>query len=425
MNIKTISASQINPAPYNPRKDLKPDDKEYQFLVNSLDEFGCVQPLIWNQQTRNLVGGHQRFKVLLAQGVKQVQVSVVDLSLEKEKALNLALNKISGQWDDSKLAELLDELIKTPEIELETTGFTLPETEQLIADLLADTSPEDEIALPEPMSGPCITQPGDLIELGRHGEHRILCGDATNLPDMTQLMEGCRAHLCHTDPPYGVQYNRNNRPTTRGKPHNPSKDAIRNDDLTPKRYAAWISKVIAQIEDHLVAGAPFYIWNAHANFGLMHDLLSASSFKVATVITWGKESFSPGFGDYNEQVEYCLYGWKQGARHRWYGPKNESTLWQIHRDRTQLYRHPTQKPLELAERAIRNSSKRGDVVLDPFLGSGTTLMAAARLGRRCFGLEIEPRYCDTIVRRYIALAGRDAVTPETWQRYGTKEVVTV
>jgi DNA modification methylase len=149
----------------------------------------------------------------------------------------------------------------------------------------------------------------------------------------------------------------------------------------------------------------------------MNDLLTEKNFKISSVITWAKESFSPNFSDYNEQVEFCLYGWKIGAKHSWFGPKNESTLWRINRDKTSFYKHPTQKALALAERAIRNSSKKDDIVFDPFLGSGTTLIAAAMLGRRCFGMEIEPRFCDCIVRRYIALAGEQAVSEKIAKRY--------
>lgn len=157
----------------------------------------------------------------------------------------------------------------------------------------------------------------------------------------------------------------------------------------------------------------------------MHNLLTEKNFKISSVLIWAKESFSPNFSDYNEQVEFCLYGWKSGAKHNWYGPKNESTLWRINRDRTSLYNHPTQKALLLAERAIRNSSKQADIVFDPFLGSGTTLIAAARLGRRCFGIEIEPRYCDCIVRRYIALAGEGSVSKEIADRYRVKDKIDV
>ena len=422
MVITSISISRINPAPYNPRKDLKPDDRQFQQLVRSMDEFGFVEPLVWNKCTGNLVGGHQRFKVLLARGIQEVQVSVVNLPLAKEKALNIALNKISGQWDNDKLAELLDELIKTPEIELDAMGFEMPEAEQLIADILGDSDADDlfDVAGELADNRPTVTKPGDLIELGQNGRHRILCGDATKPADLAQLMADSRARLCHTDPPYGVSYDRSNRPAV--KKRGSSNELIKNDDLTPKRYASWFGKVATGMVEVLAPGAPYYIWNAHKNFGLMHDLLTANNFKVASAIVWAKESFSPGFGDFNEQVEFCLYGWKRGARHRWYGPKNESTVWRVKRDRTDLYRHPTQKALELAERAIRNSSRKDDVVFDPFLGSGTTLIAAARLGRRCFGLEIEPGYCDIIVRRYIALAGRDAVSDELLNRYCREEV---
>ena len=143
MIIKSIATNRINPAPYNPRKDLKPDDRQYQQLVRSIDEFGFVEPLVWNTRTGNLVGGHQRFKVLLAQGVQEVQVSVVDLPMAKEKALNIALNKISGAWDNDKLAELLDELLRSPEIEIDSMGFEMPEAEQLIADILRDNGDND------------------------------------------------------------------------------------------------------------------------------------------------------------------------------------------------------------------------------------------------------------------------------------------
>jgi len=421
MQLKRVSLSKINPAPYNPRKDLKPDDPQYQQLVRSMDEFGCVQPLVWNRRSGNLVGGHQRFKVLLAQGVKEVQVSVVDLPPAKEKALNLALNKISGDWNHGKLTELLGELTSLPEIDVAITGFEMPEVEQLLAGAMENNdSGRDHYDVEADLARnlPTITQPGELVELGLHGEHRLLCGDVTKPADMARLLGDSRARMCNTDPPYGVRYDSANRPSA--KAAKPSK-MIRNDDLTPKRYRTWFTKVAAALKEALVAGSPFYVWNAHKNFGLMHDLLSCNDFKVASVITWAKESFSPGFGDYNEQVEYCLYGWKVGARHRWYGPKNESTLWQVHRDRTKLYRHPTQKALELAGRALRNSSRRDEIVFDPFLGSGTTLIAAAGLGRRCFGMEIEPRYCDVIVRRYIALAGGKAVKPELAKRYAADD----
>ncbi len=422
MLIRKIQIQKINPAPYNPRKNLKPDDSEYQKLLRSIDEFGYIDPLIWNKKTGNLVGGHQRFKILLAKGLKEIEVSVVDLPIEKEKLLNLALNKISGQWDREKLAHLLDDI---PEIDLELTGFDLPEAENLIADILGPDNEEEAFDLEAHLDNdlPSITKPGDLITLGLNGEHRLLCGDVTKSSDVAKLMGDSRARLCHLDPPYNIRYNPDSRPVIKKSKNNNYEGKITNDNLTPKRYRLWFNKVIDSVNEALVPGACFYIWNSHKNFGLMHNLLTEQNFKIASVITWAKESFAPGFGDYNEQTEFCLYGWKGGSRHSWFGPKNESTLWRINRDKTSLYKHPTQKALELAERAIRNSSKSGDIVFDPFLGSGTTLIAAARLGRRCFGIEIEPKYCDIIVRRYIATAGKDSVSKKVLKRYCSEEVV--
>lgn len=424
MKIQKIPASRINPAAYNPRKDLKPEDDEYKKLLKSIDEFGFIEPLIWNKRTGNLVGGHQRLKILLAKGVKETFVSVVDLPIEKEKALNIVLNKISGEWDKDKLNALLDDLCKTPDFNVELTGFDLPDIENMLADTLDTAESGEKFDVDKELSGDghVITKLGDIIELGLHGEHRLICGDVTNTTHVNVLMEQFRASLCHTDPPYGVNYDRRNRPTPKKQkdkinPKEARSMKLKNDNLTPKRYRSWFSKVSASIDEAIRPGAAFYIWNSHKNFGLMHDLLSERNFKISSVITWAKESFSPNFSDYNEQVEYCLYGWKSGGKHKWYGPKNESTLWKINRDRTLLYNHPTQKALELAQRAIRNSSKPEDIVFDPFLGSGTTLIAAARLGRRCFGMEIEPKYCDCIVRRYIALAGENAVSKEIAQLY--------
>jgi DNA modification methylase len=430
MLIQKVPINKINPTTYNPRKNLKPDDKDYQHLVKSIDQFGYVDPLIWNRKTGNLVGGHQRFKILEVKGLKEIDVSVVDLPIEKEKALNIALNKISGDWDRDKLAALLDELCKSPGIDIEVTGFDLPEIENILADF-KDTNSQENFDVEDELNktGPAITQSGDLIELGIGGQHRLLCGDVTKTGDIQRLMGPFRAQLCNCDPPYAVSYDRRNRPTAKPKKAKTERlDArsmkLQNDDLTPQRYRRWFSKVADAINEAIIPGAAFYIWNSHKNFGLMHDLLSERNFKISCVITWAKESFAPGFGDYNEQTEFCLYGWKGGAKHNWYGPKNESTLWDIHRDRISSYRHPTQKALELAERAIRNSSKYGDIVFDPFLGSGTTLIAAARLGRRCFGMEIEPKYCDVIVRRYVAAAGKGSVSKKNAERYCSEEVVT-
>jgi DNA modification methylase len=426
MKIQKISINKINPASYNPRKDLKPDDVEYKHLVKSIDEFGYVEPLVWNKRTGNLVGGHQRFKIILAQGAKEAQVSVVDLSIEKEKALNIALNKIQGDWDEQKLALLLDELTNVPEFNVELTGFETEEISELLDRALTESPQaiEENFDVEEAldMENPAVTQPGELIELGNH---RLLCGDSGKLSALRKLIGDSKVHLFFTDPPYNCNYYGGNRPQPdKARPKQSRQwKRIYSDNLNQDEYIKWLGTVLRNVSRFLAAGAPVYIWNGHRQFGPMHQLLGTIGIKVSCVITWAKESFAIGFGDYNQQTEFCLYGWlENNGAHRWYGPTNESTLWQVHRDPTKEYKHPTQKPLELAERAMRNSSRRGQIVLDTFLGSGTTLIAAARLGRKCFGMEIEPKYCDCIVRRYIALAGKRAVSAEITKRYLSEEV---
>ncbi|MBI4718556.1 MAG: DNA modification methylase [Planctomycetes bacterium] len=425
MQIKTIPIKRINPATYNPRVDLQPGDADYDKLQRSLEEFGCVEPLVWNRRTGNLVGGHQRLKILAAQGEAQVEVSVVDLPLPREQALNLALNKIGGDWDERKLADLLTGLAEIPEFDVGLTGFDSTEITNLL-DRLEALEAEDDFDLADALAAAdCqepVTQPGELLELGRH---RLLCGDAVQPDDLARLLVGDKADLVFTDPPYNVNYYGGNRPTPhKARPkRSRSWKRIYMDDLNQDEYEAWLARIMRNLLSALAPGAAVYVWNGHKQFGPMHALMTEAGAHVSCVLVWAKESFAIGYGDYSQQTEFCLYGWKaqrkgggEKSAHRWYGPTNESTLWQVHRDRTREYRHPTQKPLALAERALRNSSRRGETVLDLFLGSGSTLIAAERLERRCLGMEIDPRYCDAIVRRYLAFMG-DRAPNHLLERY--------
>ena len=377
--------------------------------------------MVWNKQTGNLVGGHQRFKVLSAKDIKEVEVSVVDLPIEKEKALNIALNKISGDWDEHKLALLLDDLIKVPDFDIGLTGFETEEISDLLDRALnPDTSgAKEDFNVDDALDRehPAITQPGELIELGNH---RLLCGDSSKPSALRKLISNNKVHLFFTDPPYNVDYYGGNRPQPEKARPKQSRQwkKIYSDNLNQDQYIKWLGTILKNATRFLSTGAPVYIWNGHRQFGPMHQLLGTVGIKVSCVITWAKESFAIGFGDYNQQTEFCLYGWlEDNGAHRWYGPANESTLWQIHRDPTKEYQHPTQKPLELAARAMRNSSLRGQIVLDTFLGSGTTLIAAERLSRRCFGIEIDAHYCDVIVRRWIAFVGVDNAPKTIVEKY--------
>jgi DNA modification methylase len=420
MKIQKIPISKINPAPYNPRMDLKPGDAEYEKLKQSILNFGYVEPLVWNKRTGSLVGGHQRLKVLVEEGFTEVEVSVVDLPLNKEKALNIALNRISGDWDQQKLAKVLGELKTDAEIDIELTGFDIPEISQIF-DEVKETKEDDfdfcevlkEIEKP-------ITKKGDLIMLGKH---KLLCGDSSKKEDVEKLLGGEKINLIFTDPPYNVNYYGGNRPTPKkARPKNSRNwRRIYSDNLTQEEYEGWLKTILGNLNFHLAEGAPIYIWNGHRQFGPMYQMLAELDFHISCVITWEKPNFSLGYGDYNQQTEFCLYAWKSdNGAHNWYGPTNESTLWKVDRDPTNSYNHPTQKPVALAARALKNSSKRGDVVVDVFLGSGTTLIASEELERRCFGIEIDPRYCDAIVKRYVAFVGKENISKELREKYNIK-----
>jgi len=417
MDIRKIPVSVINPAPYNPRVDLKPGDPAYEKLKQSLTEFGYVEPLVWNQRTGTLVGGHQRFKVLLEQGLQEVEVSVVDLPLEREKALNLALNKIQGDWDEGKLAALLEELAQVPTLDVGLTGFDLPEISELLDHQAALQEDDFDVDAAVAAINEPITQPGELIPLG---PHRLLCGDAANPAHVRQLLDGQTVDLLHCDFPYNVSYmQKNNRPSTATRPKKSRRWArIYADDLPQADYEAWMRQVFTVLTPHLKPGAAIYVWQGHRQFPPMYQILLELGFHVSCVLCWLKESAAINYGDYSFQTEQCLYGWRMGAAHYWAGPPLESNVWQVKRDPTKSYVHPTQKPIALAQRAMRNSSKRDEAVLDVFLGSGSTLIAAELLGRRCYGLEIDPRYCDVIVRRYLAVVGPERAPETLRQRYG-------
>ena len=399
LTIKKVQINKIKPASYNPREDLKPGDPEYEKLLKSIDQFGCVKPLVWNRRTGNLVGGNQRFKILVARGDTEVSCSVVDLPLEKEKALNIALNKISGIWDEGKLATLLDEFIRLPDFDVELTGFDLPEASELIDRLLSQDADEDDDFDVESELEQIVepkTKLGELIELG---PHRILCADCTNIANIKQLMEDKKAQLIVTDPPYAVGY----RGGRVGKDweHKLRQDGEKYwDKMSPDCYRELLTKSLHHAFQFSDEKAALYLWFASVRIAAVIEALSAAKWETRNLLVWVKNTFAGSlFAQYKHQYEPFFYCYKKASSPRWFGPKNESTVWR-HDKPHRNEGHPTVKPLPLAIRALRNSSSRGDIVLDMFLGSGTTLIAAERIGRICIGTELEPRYCDLIRKRY-------------------------
>lgn len=422
MEIRKIKVEDINPAPYNPRVDLQPGDKEYEKLKNSITTFGFLIPIIWNKQTGNIVGGHQRYKVLLGQGLKEVEVSVVNLSLKKEKVLNLALNKIQGKWDQRKLATLIDELTKLPDFDIHLTGFELPEISNILDSLVENNEDNFDFEKAVDSIKQPITVKGDIIELGNH---RILCGDSSNPENLKLLLADQQVSLLNTDFPYNVDYYGGNRPHANGRPKQSCQwERIHSDNMPQSEYEAWMRKVLGGVKEHLKPGAAAYIWQGHRQLPPTYQILLELGFHISSIICWLKESAAISYGDYSFRTEHALYGWLEGASHYFAGKPGENNVWEVKRDAISSYIHPTQKPVELAQRAIRNSSQRGDAILDTFLGSGSTLIAAESLDRHCLGLEIDPAYCDAIVLRYISYVGEDKVSDDIRNKYfgGIKNV---
>jgi len=418
MEFRTIQIGHINPAPYNPRVDLRPGDPRYDKLRRSLDEFGLVEPLVWNQRTGNLVGGHQRLKVLIETGHAEAPVVVVDLPEDKEKALNVALNKIGGDWDETKLAELLSELTETPDFDIDITGFESDEADDLIAEMLGggDGGDEDfDQAAALEAAGPPVTRCGEIIQLGTDPDrcHFLMCADATDPANVRALMGGHRATLFATDPPYLVDYDAGNHPGGSDRGGEFGWDASEGNLDLYKRFTR------VAVDHALSPRAAWYCWHASRRQMLVEQAWNEAGAFVHCQIIWDKTRGVPTRTWYLWQHEPCLMGWVRGNRPRRVERRRLPTVWRIETLLGDEARpdHPTPKPLELFEWPMRQHTHLGDVCYEPFAGSGPQFIAAERQGRRCFGLELEPAYCDLIVRRFIAFAGEDAVGREVAERY--------
>lgn len=439
MRIETKSIDDLIPAPYNPRKDLKPGDPEYEKLKKSITEFDYIDPVIWNERTGRVVGGHQRLKILREMGHKDIAVSVVDLPEDKEKALNLALNKTGGDWDLPSLKDLLEEL-DTGDFDIEITGFDIGEIKELATQFDVDGDiVEDEP--PEPPEVP-ITKPGDLWLLGRH---RLLCGDATIFSDTERLTGGKMADMVFTDPPYNVDYE--------GKTKDSLK--IKNDKMKDDKFYQFLHDCFVNMFAVTIPGGGIYICHADSEGINFRTAMVNAGWLCKQCIIWAKNSIVMGRQDYHWKHEPILYGWKPGAAHKWCADRKQSTLIDdyagvvVHEDNGETFitfteglkqltikvpsyevvrvgddadttvwriekplrngEHPTMKPVSIPARAIKNSCKGDGIVLDLFGGSGSTLIAAEQTGRVCYTMELDPKYCDVIVYRWENLTGQKAV----------------
>ena len=387
MNIEKKNVKDLLPADYNPRKDLQPGDPEYEKLKRSIEQFGYVEPVIWNKQTGRVVGGHQRLKVLIDSGITEVDVVVVDMNTEKEKALNIALNKISGEWDTDKLALVIADL-QGADFDVSLTGFEPEELDDLFRDDVKDGVKEDDFDVEAELQKPAFSKAGDLWMLG---EHRLLCGDSTKPETYELLMNGKKAQLVVTDPPYNVDYK-----GTAGK--------IKNDKMAEDQFEQFLLAAYSQMYESMTDDASIYVFHSDSHGLAFRKAFEEAGFYLSGCCIWKKQSLVLGRSPYQWQHEPVLFGWKKKGKHQWYTGRKESTIWEFDKPKKNAD-HPTMKPVALVAYPIMNSTMTGCFVLDPFGGSGSTLIACEQTGRTCYTVELDEKFCDVIVKRYIDQVG--------------------
>lgn len=398
MEIQKITINKLIPATYNPRKDLKPSDAEYQKIKRSITEFGYVAPIIVNSNM-TVIGGHQRLKVLKELGYTEVECVVVDLEQNKEKALNIALNKISGDWDNDKLEELLAELKQT-DIDMDITGFSFDEVDEILKDIVG--SKEDDFDLDQALDEieEPISKRGDVWILGKH---RLMCGDSTSKKDIEKLMNNHKSDMVFTDPPYLMNFEGNVH-ADGSKSFNAKYGKIKNDNMTREQGDKFILKMFENIKEYN-KGA-YYVCFYRLGLDYIFRALDKLNNRYKALIIWNKGNHTLSNSDYMSKYEPIVYGWF--SSHLFYGDRSNFDIWEIERTKKNDL-HPTMKPIDLVVEAIKNSSKVEDIILDMFGGSGSTLIAAEQSKRICYMMELDPKYCDVIVKRWESLTNKKAI----------------
>ena len=388
MDLRKIKIADLVPASYNPRKALKPGDKEYEKIKRSIEEFGYCEPVIVNSDM-TIIGGHQRVTVLKDLGYSEIDCIVIDIDKTKERALNIALNKITGEWNKELLADLIAEL-QDSDFDVTFTGFDPPEIEQLMNSVHDKEIVEDEFDVEAQLQQPTVTREGDLWLLG---EHRLVCGDSTLPETYDLLMAGRKANLVVTDPPYNVDYE-----GSAGK--------IKNDKMAEEQFEKFLFAAYVNMEQNMMDDASIYVFHSDSHGLAFRRAFEEAGFYLSGCCIWKKNSLVLGRSPYQWLHEPVLFGWKKGGRHQWYADRKQTTVWEYDKPKKNDL-HPTMKPVNLIAYPIKNSSMSNCIVLDPFGGSGSTLIAADQLKRICYTVELDPKYADVIVNRYLTQVGSD------------------
>ena len=381
--LKVLPISVLKPAEYNPRKKLKKGDKEYKKIQDSIEEFGFADPLVVNSDM-TIIGGHQRLTVAMDLGYTEVPCAVVDIDKVREKALNIALNKITGSWDDDLLAMLLGD-IGNSNFDLGKTGFDPPEIGQLFNKVHDKQVKEDNFDIDAELKQPVFSKLGDMWLIGKH---RVICGDSTGEEIYTRLMDGQKANLVLTDPPYGVDVEE-----TAGQ--------IQNDNLPDAEFYDFLLSAFRCMQANLADDGSIYVWHADTKGLIFRKAYEEAGFYLSGCCIWKKNALVLGRSPYQWIHEPCLFGWKKGGKHQWYADRKQVTVWEYDKPKSSPD-HPTTKPVTLMAYPIKNSTMTNGIVLDPFLGSGSTLIACMETDRICRGIELDPKFVDCIVKRAIA-----------------------
>lgn len=405
LSVVEVPIDELRPDPANPRRI---SDQQLEALTRSLREYGFVQPVLARREDKTVIGGHQRLLAARRLGYKTVPTVFLDLTQEQARLLNLALNRISGDWDQELLARLLADLQPVEALDLTLSGFTQDELDKLLRSLdLRDRRERAERfdleeALDRVGHRP-RSEPGQIWVLG---EHRLMCGDATDPAQVERLMAGEKAALLATDPPYLVDYRADNHPASRANRGRKSKDKHWDDYHDPETSVDFYKRFLRAAIPHLRPNTAFYQWHASIRQHLVMQAWAECGLHLHQTIVWVKPRAVLTRSWYMWAHEPCFVGWLEGQQPQRKPPANARTVWEVGSEHDNI--HPTQKPLELFLRPIEYHTDPGDVVYEPFSGSGTQVIAAEKLGRRCFAMELEPRYVDVAVLRWEAFTGEKA-----------------
>jgi len=407
LEIIHLPLGELRPDPANPRRI---SEEELESLTRSISEFGMIDPIIVRKKDKVVIGGHQRLIVARKLGLKQVPVVLMDLSEDQSHVLNLALNRISGTWDQELLAWLLGELKDVPDVDITLTGFSEDELRKHLKSLGSQEKRErlETFDLDEAMEAAQAAPVAHTGDLWLLGDHRVLCGDSTDSSDVARLMNGEQACLMATDPPYLVDYSGGNHLAPAGRTAKKNADNHWDEYVDPEASIEFFRSFLALAMEHLRPNTAIYQWHAYKRQALVEQAWRESGLLVHQQIIWAKARGVLTHSHYLWAHEPCFYGWVEGHQPSKKPPASERTIWQLDQQGSSMNIHPTQKPLELFLRPIEYHTEPGDICYEPFLGSGTQLIAAEKLSRVCYAMEREPQYVDMAIKRWESFTGEQA-----------------